>query len=124
MFLTNYDDLFAYGRSFDLAGYLDWGWGNILGSKVRALSLGLQSLIVVSGMVFLTPFIVVGWLRSRGDSGKALFLQPFSIYTLLMFLVLTLLFTFPGERGSIFHSSIAIWPWMTALAASGIGPVR
>jgi hypothetical protein len=38
-----------------------------------------------------------------------------------MFLVLTLVFTFPGERGSLFHTSIAIWPWMAALAAVGIG---
>jgi hypothetical protein len=125
MFLTNYDDLFAYGRSFDLNGYLAWGLGNILRSKLWALWLGVQSLIVVSGMVFLAPFIIVGWIRANRDSeGRGFlrpFLRPFSLYTLILFLVLTLVFTFPGERGSIFHSSIAVWPWMAALAAYGIG---
>lgn len=121
MFLTTYDDLFAYGRSFNLSSYLGWGLGNILRSKVWALWLGAQSLVVVSGLVFLSPFILVGWIRAFRDSEKEDFLRPFTLYTLIMFLVLTLLFTFPGARGSIFHTSIAIWPWMAALAAFGIG---
>jgi len=121
MFLTNYDDLFAYGRSFDLAGYLDWGLGNIVRSKVYGLWLGVQSLLVVSGMVFLAPFIIAGWVGAYRDLENREFLRPFTLYTLIVFLVLTLVFTFPGERGSIFHSSIAIWPWMAALAAFGIG---
>jgi hypothetical protein len=121
MFLTNYDDLFAYGRSFDLASYLAWGLGNIVRSKLWALWLGVQSLVVVSGMVFLAPFIIVGWIRVNRGAKERPFLLPCSLYILILFLVLTLVFTFPGERGSIFHSSIAIWPWMAALAAFGIG---
>ncbi len=121
MFLTTYDDLFAYGRSFDLAGYLAWGFGNILRSKVWALWIGLQSMVVVSGLVFLAPLIVIGWVKANRDGGARDLLRPFSLYTVIMFLVLTLVFTFPGERGSLFHTSIAIWPWMTALAAFGIG---
>lgn len=121
MFLTNYDDLFAYGRSFNLTTYLDWGLGNILRSKLYGLWLGVQSLFVVSGMVFLAPFIIVGWVQSYRNREKRRLLRPFTLYTVIMFLVLTLVFTFPGERGSIFHSSIAVWPWMAALAAAGIG---
>lgn len=121
MFLTHYDDLFAYGRSFDLSSYLAWGWGNILRSKVEGLWLGAQSLFVVSGMVFLAPFIIVGWITTNRKQEQRDFLWPFTLYTLIMFLVLTLVFTFPGERGSIFHSSIAIWPWMAVLATVGIG---
>jgi hypothetical protein len=121
MFLTNYDDLFAYGRSFDLASYLAWGLGNIVRSKLWALWLGVQSLVVVSGMIFLAPFIIVGWIRVNRGAKERPFLLPCSLYILILFLVLTLVFTFPGERGSIFHSSIAIWPWMAALAAFGFG---
>ena len=33
MFLTTYDDMFAYGRPLTLQSYLEWGWGEILGSK-------------------------------------------------------------------------------------------
>jgi hypothetical protein len=34
---------------------------------------------------------------------------------------MSLIFTLPGGRGGLFHSSAAVWPWMMALAAVGIG---
>jgi hypothetical protein len=61
MWMTTYDDLFAYGRDFSLAGYLAWGWSNILRSKLDALWLNLQSMVAVWGMVFLAPLAVIGF---------------------------------------------------------------
>jgi hypothetical protein len=121
VFLTTYDDLFAYGRSFDLDSYLAWGWGNILLSKVRAVWLGLQTFVSIPGLIFLTPFIIVGWLGGWRRAEQRIMLLPVSWYAAALFLVLTLIFTFPGQRGSLFHSSIVLWPWTTALAAAGIG---
>ncbi|MCZ7669677.1 MAG: hypothetical protein M5U34_22125 [Chloroflexi bacterium] len=37
-----------------------------------------------------------------------------------MYGLMILLFTFPGQRGSLLHSSAALWPWSMALAAIGI----
>jgi 4-amino-4-deoxy-L-arabinose transferase-like glycosyltransferase len=120
IFLRDYDDLFAYGRSFDLQFFLDWGWGNIIQSKLSGLSVAGQTFIAVSGLIFLVPFIVWAWWRlGRGE--KREWLRPFTWYTLALYGTMSLVFTLPGERGGLFHSSAAMWPWMMALAAAGIG---
>ena len=120
IFLRDYNDLFAYGRSFDWAYFLDWGWTNILQSKLAGLSVAGQTFIAVSGLIFLLPFVLWAWLKlGRGE--KRLFLRPFTWYILALYVTMSLVFTLPGSRGGLFHSSAAVWPWMMALAAAGIG---
>jgi hypothetical protein len=48
-------------------------------------------------------------------------LRPLVIYAVALFVNGSLIFTFPGMRGSLFHSSAALWPWFMVLAAAGIG---
>ena len=120
IFLRDYNDLFAYGRSFDWAYFLDWGWQNILQSKLAGLSVAGQTFIAVSGLIFLLPFVLWAWLKlGRGE--KRRFLRPLTWYTLAIYVTMSLVFTLPGSRGGLFHSSAAVWPWMMALAAAGIG---
>lgn len=119
IFLTTYDDLFAYGRSFGPAGFLEWGLDNILRTRLRGAWLALQSFIAISGLIFLIPFILSGWIGNYRE--RPVFIRPFTGYTFLLFTVMSLVFTFPGVRGGLFHSSAAIWPWTMALAADGIG---
>lgn len=120
MFLTSYDDLFAYGRTFSLGSYLEWGIGNIVRSKVSGLWGAVQTFIAVNGLIFLTPFIFMGgWVRWH--EGKQVWLRPQLLYTLFLFAAMSLVFTFPGERGGLFHSSVALWPWFMALVPVGIG---
>jgi hypothetical protein len=121
IFLTTYDDLFAYGRSFDLTHFLGWGWGNILQSKLDGLLLAGGTFIVVCGIVFLAPLIVWGWLNWWRDEAKRPFLRPLNWYTLLLFASMSLIFTFPGGRGGLLHSSVALWPWLMVLATAGLG---
>ena len=120
IFLTTYDDLFAYGRSFNLAHFLDWGWGNILQSKLDGLLLAGGTFVAVCGVVFLTPLIVWGWLKWWRDAEKRQFLRPLTWYTLLLFAAMSLVFTFPGGRGGLMHSSVALWPWLMVLATAGL----
>lgn len=120
IFLTRYDDLFAYGRSFTLSSYLAWGWDNILWSKLVALGQAGQLFAAVACLIFLTPLVLWGWWW-LGWKEKRPFLRPFSWYTAVLFTVMILLFTFPAGRGSLLHSSAAIWPWLMVLAAAGIG---
>lgn len=120
IFLTNYNDLFAYGRSFNLASYLDWGFGNILRSKAQAASMGLQTFVAVTGLTVFTIFMVWAWIKLARDKRTKLFLRPFTWYTLLLYSIMIFIFTFPGQRGSLFHSSAALWPWSMTLAAIGI----
>lgn len=123
IFLSTYDDLFAYGRTIDLGSYLAWGFDNILRSKLESLWVAVQTLVVVVGLIFLVPFIVVALVHHyRRREGRAL-LRPVVWYIVALLVSMTIIFTFPGMRGAMFHSSSALWPWSTALAAAGIGLV-
>ena len=120
IFLTTYDDLFSYGRSFTLGSYLDWGWGDILRSKLTAASLAGQTFIAVTGVTVFTFFFVWAWIRLARQEETRRFLRPFTWYTLILYGAVILIFTFPGQRGTLLHSSAALWPWSMALAAAGI----
>ena len=116
LFLRDYDELFSYGRELSLASYREWGGAAILQSKLQALWFGLQNLIAVNLMVFLTPFAVWGLWAQR----KRVELLPFALYAVLLYAAMTLLFTFPGMRGGLLHSSTALLPWLFAAAACGL----
>lgn len=138
IFLTTYDDLFAYGRSFNLEHLLAWGWGNILNSRLEAIGLALQNFFAINTLIFLFPFVIWGWAHlfplrktlrvlhsqvGRSDEETLrvwLLLLPFTLYAVLLYAVMTLVFTFPGQRGGLFHSSVALWAWCMALAPIGI----
>ncbi|MCA9922241.1 MAG: hypothetical protein KC421_07710, partial [Anaerolineales bacterium] len=120
IFLTTYDDLFAYGRSFDLAHLLAWGWPNILQSRLAAVSTAVQTFIAINCLIFLLPFVMVGWWQlGKTDRGG---IRPFTFYLIALYVSMSLIFAFPGARGGLFHSSAALFPWAMALAAAGIPP--
>lgn len=119
IFLTDYDDLFAYGRHFDWAQYVAWGWGNILRSKAAAVWLALQTYVAVIGLTVFSFFAVVAWMQGRRE-GRGRFLQAATWYAVILFVSMSLIFTFPGQRGSLLHSSTALWPWAMALTPAGI----
>jgi hypothetical protein len=116
LFLTTYDDMFAYERSLTLETYFAWGWDAILRSKGQALLLNLQRLWVENLLIFLLPFTVLGWWQLR----KKRLLWPFFLYLPLLFLVMTLVFTFPGMRGGLYHSGGALLPFVFAASGPGL----
>jgi hypothetical protein len=67
-------------------------------------------------MIFLAPLVIWGLWTWR----RKIELLPFAVYTVLLYFVMTLLFTFPGIRGGLFHSSAALLPWFFAAAAVGL----
>ncbi|HIP73290.1 MAG TPA: hypothetical protein EYH05_18055 [Anaerolineae bacterium] len=121
LFLTYYDDIFAYGRTITLSDYLAWGWQNILQSKIQGVSMAAQTFIAVSGLVFLGPFITWAWIKWGRQREKWGLLRPLTWYAPALFLAMSLVFTWPGQRGGLLHSSAALWTWMMTLAAGGIG---
>lgn len=120
VFLTVYDDIFSYGRQFTLQQYLEWGWRNILVSKLEAIWLALQTYAVVIGLTVFSFFAVQAWVVSRRRADAQRYLQPASWYAVILFVAMTLIFTFPGQRGSLLHSSTALWPWAMGLTPAGI----
>jgi hypothetical protein len=116
IWLTTYDDLFSYGRQLSLPTYLAWGWANILRSKLDALWLNTQTVVAVFGMVFLAPLACIGWWRLRRHP----LFQLAAWYGALLFAAMTLVFTFPGPRGGLFHSGGALLPFIFTAAAVGL----
>lgn len=115
-FLRDYDDLFSYGQELSLWSYLGWGLGPILRSKLEAAWLNLQTLLFVDLLIFLSPFAAVGLWKVR----LRLEYMPFFIYAVLLYLAMTFVFTFPGYRGGMLHSSGALLPHFFAASALGL----
>jgi hypothetical protein len=116
LFLTNYDDLYNFGRTLDLRTYLAWGAGNILRSKLDGLWANLLTLVAVDGLIFLSPFAVVGFWRQRHDRTCLAAM----IYGAALYLAMSLAFTFPGTHGGMFHSGAALLPFVFASAMVGL----
>jgi 4-amino-4-deoxy-L-arabinose transferase-like glycosyltransferase len=116
MFLTSYDGMFTYGQPPTLQTYLDWGWAAILKSKGEALLLNMQRLWVEGLLIILLPFAIAGLVRLRRER----LLWPFLGYLLLLFLSMTVVFTFPGMRGGLFHSGAALLPFFFAVTGPGL----
>jgi hypothetical protein len=119
LWLTTYDDLFSYGRELSLHTYLAWGWANILRSKLDALWLNTQTVLAVFCMIFLAPLVPIGWWRLR----RHRLYQLAAWYGALLFLAMTLVFTFPGPRGGLFHSGGALLPFIFTSALVGLDTV-
>lgn len=116
LFLTSYDDVFAYDQPPTLESYLGWGWGAIVKSKAEAVLLNLKRLWVENLLIVLLPFTVLGLWRLR----RARLLRPFFLYAPLLFVAMTILFTFPGTRGGLFHSGASLLPFVFAAAGPGL----
>ena len=116
LFLRDYDELFAYSSLPSLDSYLSAGWTAILRSKADALWLGVQNLLAVNLMVFLAPLALWGLWPWR----RKVEIWPVALYAVLLYFSMLLLFTFPGMRGGLFHSSAALLPWLFAAAAHGL----
>jgi len=69
--------------------------------------------------VFLAPLMAVGLWRLRHDR----LFRPAIVYLVLLYLVMTVAFTFVGDRGGLFHSSAALMPFLCAAAPVGLETV-
>jgi len=116
MWLTAYNDIFSYGKPLSWQSYAAWGWGPILRSKGQAAWWNFQTLLAVPGMIFLFPLAIIGWWQQRH---RAVFVI-FGLYLAMLWLAMTVVFTFPGPRGALFHSSGAILPFMIVAALYGL----
>jgi hypothetical protein len=116
MFLTTYDDMFAYEQPLTLEAYWAWGWSLILKSKWEALLLNLQRVWIECLLIVLPPFAALGLWQLRRER----LLWPFFLYLPTLFLTMTLVFTFPGMRGALYHSSSAWLPFLFAAIGPGL----
>ncbi len=118
LWLTSYDDLYSYTPMLSLARYLEWGWQNILLSKVQSLW-GCILVLLGVALYYMAPFVLVAWRRAFA---MPLF-RPVLCYSLILLVVMPLLFTFPATRGTLFHSSAGLVVWYMAMVPYGLARV-
>ncbi len=115
LFLREYDELYAAQHIPTLGDYLSWGLGNIAASKANAL---LSNLLTLVGAMLVVLVVPSGWgiWAARRHAG----LWPALTFGALLLLAMSLAFTFPGVRGSFFHSAGALLPLGFAAVFPGL----
>lgn len=112
MFLTTYEDLYSYGKELTLKTYLQWGWRNILDSKVEA---GISYLTNVWGglgpplSVLLLVGVIERLVRRRSKANWRIH-APWLAYAGLLFGFYAIVATFPGMNGGFARSMVALIP--------------
>jgi hypothetical protein len=118
IWLRDYPEIFSYGLDLSPARYFAWGLRSILGSKLLAIGRTVEP--ALGAWPVLGPLAAIGiWVR-RDDVRVRLA----GWYWLALWLVMVLVFTFPAQRGSLYHSMAALVPWQAALAPEGIARIN
>jgi 4-amino-4-deoxy-L-arabinose transferase-like glycosyltransferase len=116
IWLRGYNELVNYPPGVSAADFWNWGLGNIVQSRLEALTTNLSTFVAVETWVILGPFVLLGlWLRRRAP-----FLLGVILYALGLHLVMTFVFAYPGYRGGLFHSSSALLPFWAVLGPVGL----
>lgn len=115
-FMRSYDAIANYPPGASLEQFLSWGIGNIVQSRLWALSVNIGRFIGEQGMIALTPLMLYGAWRKRREP----ILSGFLLYAPSLFVLMTFVFAFPGARGGLFHSGAALMPFWAALGAVGL----
>lgn len=116
LWLCRYDELFAYQTRFNLNHLLGCGIDQVVAARLNGVLTGGVHWLAEIGLVFLAPLIVMGGWRERR---QPLF-QVALLYAALLFVAMTLAFTFAGDRGGLFHSSGALLPFAYAAVPIGL----
>src|SRR5205807_968822 len=105
---------FSFHKLLSPQAYFSWGLGNILSSKLQAL---VANFILLSATLYIPlPFAILGMWSQR----KRAELLPFLIYLLLVYSILSLIFTFPGMPGAFFHSLTPLLPLLHGWSIVGM----
>jgi 4-amino-4-deoxy-L-arabinose transferase-like glycosyltransferase len=115
LWITTYNDQFSLSANVSLAHYLDWGWGNIIGSKLAAWGELVGRTAVLLGGLFVLPFAYGLWAERRRRE-----LAPFLVYFVAMFVVMGAVFTFHAPKGAFYHSAAAWLPFALPLAVASL----
>lgn len=116
IWMRSYDDLVRYPPGSSPADFLAWGIGPILRSRWTALLNNFGTLIAVETWVVLGPLALSGAWQLRGRA----VVRCVAAYALLLHLVMTFVFAFPGYRGGLFHSAAALMPFWAAVTPVGL----
>ena len=117
LWIREYNEQFSIGHEVSAATYLDWGWANIIGSKLYSWGELVGRTGLLLGGIFFFFFVAGMWMFRRRSE-----LAPFMAYFVVMFVAMGVLFTFHAPKGAFYHSAPAWLPWAFAIAAGAVGP--
>lgn len=117
LWITSYNEQFSIGHDVSLGTYLDWGWANIIGSKIASWATIAGRTLVLMGAFLVVPF-VGGLLAFRRRPELA----PFVVYFGVLFIVMGGLFTFHAPQGAWYHSAPAWLGFAYPVAIAGVAP--
>lgn len=114
--MTQYNDLFVYLPSqITYSNWIQQGRRVIVSNVSGALIANLKTILFVQGQILLAPLMGLGfWLHKKEESVWGAFAALG-----LIFVVMTAVFPFAGQRGGFLHSGSALQPLMWVLAACG-----
>ena len=117
MFLTQYNELFVYPTStLTFSRWIDSGLGELLRHRLNAAGTNLLSLLGVQLLIIQLPFAIIG-IRKHWKSSWV----KVNVFGLvLLFLFLTVIFPFAGQRGSYFHSNTAFQIFLWVMSVIGL----
>jgi len=117
LWLTTYDDLFAYpAEQLTYDRWIAQGLPDIMSARLTALRWNLLNAFAAQGGIFLFPFILVGaWLHRRDVR-----VQIGILGWLSLLVMMTVVFPFAGARGGFFHAGAGIQSLWWALAPLGL----
>ncbi|MCX6910725.1 MAG: glycosyltransferase family 39 protein [Verrucomicrobia bacterium] len=124
MFLREFNDVFLFdAQRLHWRYYLNltdpspsWGLWPLAKSKLAALGTNLD-LWVRPALFFMTPLLLLGLFGRRDGPlaqplGRRVEFGPFWIYSAALYLLISLVFTFPGTHGTTFHVAGALLPFI------------
>jgi 4-amino-4-deoxy-L-arabinose transferase-like glycosyltransferase len=117
LWITSYNEQFSIGHEVSLATYLDWGWANIIGSKLSSWATIAGRTMVLMGGFLVLPF-VGGLIAFRRKPELA----PFTVYFVVLFALMGGAFTFHAPQGAWYHSAPAWLAFAYPVAIAGIAP--
>ncbi|MFQ6015986.1 MAG: glycosyltransferase family 39 protein [Anaerolineae bacterium] len=118
VFLQTYDDIFSFSKELSMEQFLAEGWQTILASRARA---AWHNLLTLAGGLhfFLFPLALLGLWQGR----RYPIFHPPLLYLAFLYLAMSLIFPFPGIRGSMLHSATALLPFLAAAVPAALDQV-
>jgi len=117
LWITSYNEQFSIGHEISLATFLDFGWANIIGSKLETWAIVAGRTLVLMGGFLILPFVGGMWAFRRQPE-----LAPFIVYFGLVFFLMGALFTFHAPQSAWYHSAPAWLAFAYPVALAGIAP--
>ena len=115
IFFSEYDELFRYSTIAPPPVSADYIL-RLLAVRWTAIVESLATLVAVEGVIFLAPFMLIGWRRFRTHP----MLRGFTFLAVAIHFVMIWVFPIQGFRGGLFHAVAALFPFWMALGMLGL----